>query len=163
MYLENDSHTLPCIQPRLVDERGKPLLRNKHHRRPRSRSGDNSQLNIVHVDAYDHLAWHQIAQNWWATAFIRQLNYWQEPLTLERDAFAFTCTPSHNIRHTTNTSLRKEMMLAKRQSLYRCMNPGQRTAWLRLFGYEAHPKHVCEQLNDTWLDRDYRVSFSRIR
>lgn len=160
MYLENSAPPALTL-PTLTDERGKPLLRNKHHRRPRSRGGDNGQSNIVTVDAYDHLAWHQLAHNWWATTFVRQLNFW-DGHTLGYDGFVFTCTPSRAIRNTTNPVLQREIVLARKQHPYRYMSAAQRHAWVRLFGQQPHPRHVCEQLNDLWVDRDYRIYVMRI-
>lgn len=36
---------------------------HRHHRRPRSRGGDNSEKNISYVDRDQHSAWHLLFKN----------------------------------------------------------------------------------------------------
>jgi hypothetical protein len=57
--------------------------RNRHHRLPKSRGGSktyiNGYKNVILVDAQQHIAWHQLFQNFSAEHICSIVNEWIDP------------------------------------------------------------------------------------
>lgn len=59
---------------------GKKVRVNRHHRKPKSRGGDNSVGNISRVEVNKHRAWHTLFENMTAQEIANEINRtWIDP------------------------------------------------------------------------------------
>lgn len=148
-------------RPSLVDHLGQPLRSNRHHRRPRSRGGHLDEWNKAIVKPVDHILWHMLAQNFWATVIIRQFNAWkgQTFQSVRGPKPHFICVPSPNARYLADRIAQQEILRAESMSISGRMTRAQERAWHQLFGRNTHPAVVVQRLHLHWLDRDYEVKY----
>lgn len=137
-----------------------PLKSNVHHRLPRSRGGTGAKSNLSTVNPLQHVAWHVLVSNHWATTIALRLSNWVYDACPQYDVYPrFICKPNEGLVYTQRMTLREleiEDRLRHTCSQYEKFTPARRDAWDCLFG-GLTPEHIAEHINDVWLDPQYTL------
>ena len=119
------------------------MVRNLHHRKPRSLSGDDSKMNTIRVAPTRHNYWHRLFGNSNPLQIVEKLN--SIPSLAK---FIFYAVP-------TKHCLRKRLKFG--DGGCRHIEKSQNT-WTSMFGsYELDD--ALSEINQVWLDPEFQIDY----